>query len=119
MNWLGVWARRCVQSWGGDPVSPEEAAAVSASMPVNQEAAKVYAEGLEKLRVFDAAAARTLLEKAVEVEPDYALAHSALAEAWNFLGYDQKAQEQAKKAFDLSDKLSPQDNSLYKHAISR
>jgi DNA-binding winged helix-turn-helix (wHTH) protein/tetratricopeptide (TPR) repeat protein len=91
------------------PVSPEEAAAVSASMPVNQEAAKDYAEGLEKLRVFDAAAARTLLEKAVAVEPDYALAHSALAEVWDFLGYDQKAQEQARKAFDLADKLSPQD----------
>ena len=45
------------------PVSPEEAAAVSASMPVNQEAAKVYAEGLEKLRVFDAAAARTFWKR--------------------------------------------------------
>jgi DNA-binding winged helix-turn-helix (wHTH) protein/tetratricopeptide (TPR) repeat protein len=91
------------------PVSLAEAAAVSASMPVNQEAARLYAEGLAKLQVFDAAAARTLLEKAVAAEPDYALAHSALAEALNFLGYNQKAQEEAKKAFDLSSKLSPED----------
>ena len=91
------------------PVSPAEAAAVSASMPVNPEAARLYSEGLASLQVFDAAAARTLLEKSVAAEPDYALAHSALAEAWNFLGYDRKAQEEAKKAFDLSDKLSPED----------
>jgi DNA-binding winged helix-turn-helix (wHTH) protein/tetratricopeptide (TPR) repeat protein len=90
-------------------ISEADAAAVSASMPIKPEAARLYAEGLERLRVFDAAAARTLLEQAVAVEPDYALAHSALAEAWNFLGYDHKAQEQAKTAFDLSDKLSPQD----------
>ncbi len=90
-------------------ISPADVAAVSASMPVNSEAARLYAEGVEKLQVFDAAAARPLLEKAVAVEPDYALAHSALAEALNFLGYDQKAQEQARKAVSLSAKLSPED----------
>ena len=90
-------------------ISPVEAAAVSASMPINPEVARLYAEGLEKLHLFDAAAARTLLEKVVSEEPDYALAHSDLAEALNFLGYDQKAQQEAKKAVDLSDKLSPED----------
>ena len=55
----------------------EEVAAVSASMPVNPEVARLYAEGLTKLQIFDAASARTLLEKAVAAEPDYALAHSA------------------------------------------
>jgi eukaryotic-like serine/threonine-protein kinase len=90
-------------------VSQAEAAAVSASMPVKPEVARLYAEGLEKLQVFDAAEARTLLEQAVAAEPDYAMTHSALAEALNFLGYDKKAQEQAKKAFNLSDKLSPED----------
>jgi DNA-binding winged helix-turn-helix (wHTH) protein/tetratricopeptide (TPR) repeat protein len=90
-------------------ISPAEAAAVSASIPVSPEVARLYAEGLARLQVFDAAAARTLLEKTVAAEPDYALAHSALAEALNFLGYNQKAQEEAKKAFDLSDKLPPED----------
>ena len=91
------------------PVSPAEAAAVSASMPGNPEAARWYSEGLASLQVFDAATARTLLEKSVAAEPDFALAHSALAEAWNFLGYDPKAREEAKRAFDLSAKLSPED----------
>ncbi|HEY5177168.1 MAG TPA: tetratricopeptide repeat protein [Terriglobales bacterium] len=90
-------------------ISPAEAAAVSASIPVNPEVARLYSEGLAKLQVFDAAAARTLLEKTVAAEPDYALAHSALAEALNFLGYDQTAQAEAKKALDLADKLSPED----------
>ncbi|MGB7555382.1 MAG: tetratricopeptide repeat protein [Candidatus Korobacteraceae bacterium] len=93
-------------------MSQEEVAAVSASMPVNPEVARLYSEGLTKLQVFDAAAARTLLEKAVAGEPDYALAHSALAEALNFLGYDKEAQEEARKAFDLSAKLSPREKLL-------
>ncbi len=90
-------------------ISPTEAAAVTASMPINPEVARLYSEGLAKLQIFDAAAARTLLEQAVAAEPDSAMAHSALAEALNFLGFDQKAQEEAKKAVDLSDKLSPED----------
>lgn len=59
-----------------------------------------------KLRVFDALAAHELLEKAVAAEPNYALAHSALAAAWSDLGFDGRAQQEAKKAFDLSVKLS-------------
>ncbi len=61
------------------------------------------------MRLFDAAAARPLLEKTVAGEPDYALAHSDLAEALDFLGYEQKAQQEAKRAVDLSGKLSPED----------
>ena len=58
------------------------------------------------MRVFDALAARDLLQKAVAADPNYALAHSALAAAWSELGFDAKAKEEAKKAFDLSAKLS-------------
>jgi DNA-binding winged helix-turn-helix (wHTH) protein/tetratricopeptide (TPR) repeat protein len=86
-----------------------EATAVRASMPSNAEAARLYSEGLAKLRLFDAAAGRDLLEKAVAAEPNYALAHSALAEALNFLGYEQKAQEEAEEAFRLSATLLPED----------
>ena len=48
---------------GAGAISQAQAAAVSASMPVTTEAARLYAEGLEKLRVFDASAARLLLEQ--------------------------------------------------------
>ncbi len=91
---------------GAGEVSTAEAAAVKASFPSNPEAARLYSEGLAKLRVFDALGARELLEKAVAAEPNHALAHSALAAAWSALHYDRKAQDEAKKAFDLSANLS-------------
>ena len=68
-------------------------------------AARLYAEGLEKLRSYDATTARDLLTKAVEAEPASPLAHAAFAQAWSQLGYDQRAVEEAQRAFDLSSGL--------------
>jgi tetratricopeptide (TPR) repeat protein/tRNA A-37 threonylcarbamoyl transferase component Bud32 len=90
-------------------VSAGEARVVKASLPSSPEATRLYAEGLAKLRLFDALAARGLLEKAVLADPQHALAHSALAAAWSALGYDAKATEEAKKAFDLSTNLPRED----------
>ncbi len=82
---------------------------VRASIPANSEAERLYAQGLAKLQSFDALAARALLEKAVAADPNHALSHSALADAWSRLGYDVKAQAEAKKAMDLSTNLSRED----------
>src|SRR4029077_14280363 len=60
-------------------------------------------------REFDALAARKFLEQASHAEPGYALAHSALAEAWSQLGYEEKAKAESKKSFELSDKLLRKD----------
>jgi len=87
-------------------VTPEQSSSVRASLPTNPEAARLYVQGLEKLRVFEALAARDLLQQAVAADPNHALAHSALSAAWSTLGYDAKAREEAKKAFDLSVNLS-------------
>ena len=94
------------QKLGIGEVSTSESAGLRASLPSDTEVARLYSQGLVKLRVFDALAARELLEKAVAADPHYALAHSALAAAWSDLGFDAKAQGEAKKAFDLSAKLS-------------
>jgi tetratricopeptide (TPR) repeat protein len=83
-------------------LSEAESASVRAALPGNPDAARFYSEGLEKLRLFDALKARDLLEKAVALDPNHAPTHSALAEAWAALGYDQKAKEQAQRALDLS-----------------
>ena len=83
-------------------LSADEAAGVRASQPANAEAARLYAQGLEKLRLFDAPAARVLLERAAAADPANPLAHSALADAWLALGYDAKAREEAKAAVDRS-----------------
>ncbi|HMD09531.1 MAG TPA: hypothetical protein VKH63_18520, partial [Candidatus Acidoferrum sp.] len=64
-----------------DNISEAEAGNLRAAIASNAEASRFYAEGLAKLRVFDALAARDLLEKAVAADPNYALAHSALSAA--------------------------------------
>ena len=86
-------------------VTREEAAEVAIALPAKGETARLYSEGLAKLRAFDALRARDLLQKAIEAEPNYALSHAVLATAWSQLGYDENAEAEAKKAFDLSANL--------------
>jgi serine/threonine protein kinase/Tfp pilus assembly protein PilF len=91
---------------GVGEITPSEAALVRASLPSNPTAVRYYSEGLAKLRVVDAIAARDLLEKAVAADPEYALGHSALADSWKAMGYDDKARAESRKARDLSSGLS-------------
>ena len=93
-------------------LNAQDQAAVRAALPSTTEASKLYAEGLAKLRVHDAIAARDLLEKAVVADPNHALAHSALAAAWTLLGYDEKARLSAKSAYELSASLSREEGLL-------
>ena len=93
-------------------LSDEQSAMVRASLPSNPEAARQYSQGLQKLRLFDARAARDSLEKAAVLDPRHAPTHSALAEAWSVLGYDAKAKEQAKQALSLSANISREERLL-------
>ena len=97
---------------GAGQASPQDQAGVRATFPSTPEASKLYAEGLAKLRVFDATSARDLLQQAVAADPNHALAHSALAAAWSLLGYDEKARLSAKSAYELSASLSREDRLL-------
>jgi DNA-binding winged helix-turn-helix (wHTH) protein/tetratricopeptide (TPR) repeat protein len=86
------------------------AAAVQATAPAHfgtasADALRLYAEGLARLRQFDALGARDLLERAVATAPDSAPAHSALAAAWSALGYAELAKKEALKARDLANGL--------------
>lgn len=87
-------------------VSAGDARLALASAPANIEAARLYAQGLAKLRSFDSLSARDLLLQAVVADPNHALSHAALSACWSTLGYDQKALEEAKKAFHISSNLS-------------
>jgi eukaryotic-like serine/threonine-protein kinase len=91
---------------GLQEVSLVEAATVRGSFPSTSEAAHLYSEGLVKLRLFDALAARDLFQRAVSLDPNFALAHSGLADAWSLLGYTRTTQAEANKAFELSGNLS-------------
>ncbi len=94
---------------GAPDVSPTEAAQVRATLPQNPEAETVYAEGLEKLRHYDPVGARDLLQKATAAEPDFALAHVALASALSQLDNDREAAAESAKAASLTAGLSRED----------
>lgn len=87
-----------------------------AAVPENPKAAKLYAEALKSLRLFDALAARNLLKKALVVDPNDPLIRAALADTLSILGYDLKAQDEARRAFELSGNL-PREQQLLIEAL--
>lgn len=111
-NLPGLAARvgaRVRQKLGIADVSPGDAAHARASQSSSLEATRLYSQALEKLHAFDSPSARDLLERAIAEDPNYALAHAALAECWRSLGYGDKSTAEAKKAMDLSANLSRED----------
>ena len=109
------------QSLGAGAVSEEAVQGARASLPSNQRAARLYAEGRAKLWRYDSGA-RELLQQAVAADPNYPLAHSALSEAWWHSGYEVKARAEAQRALDLSGKLPQEERLLvegqYRRAMS-
>ena len=91
---------------------PADVTRAQEAMPSNTEAARLYAEGLAKLRAFDALAARDLLSRSVTADPAFPLAHAALAKAWIALGYDGNARDEAKAALERATGLSREDQLL-------
>jgi eukaryotic-like serine/threonine-protein kinase len=106
---VGQAGSRLREKLGVEAVSPVEAVSIRASSPNNRDAARLYSEGLARLRVFDALEARDLLQRAIAADPKYSQGHSALAEAWSRLGYDKKAQQEAQQAYELAANLSRED----------
>ena len=93
-------------------VASSEVTKVAATIPKDPAAARLYSEGLAKLRSMDPGGARDSLLKAAAVEPDHPLIHAALAEAWSQLGYDEKSKSEARTAATLAGQL-PQSEQLW------
>jgi eukaryotic-like serine/threonine-protein kinase len=85
---------------------------LQAAVPSTPEATRLYFMGLGQLRNFDLLGAKDSLTKATVADPNFSLAHAYLAEAWNALGYDAKAKEEAKTGFELSSHLGREDKTL-------
>jgi eukaryotic-like serine/threonine-protein kinase len=90
-------------------VTGDEFAGVRASVSSNLDAERFYSLGLEKMRSYDAVTARDLFEQAIKLDPQFPMAHWALANALHFLGYDKNAMEEAKHALDGSSQLPEQE----------
>lgn len=95
-----------------EKMGAEGEARVQVARASSTDAARLYSEGINRLRLFEPAAARELLEQAVAADPRNALAHSGLASALSTLGYDGRAREEAKAAFELSANLPAEDRLL-------
>jgi len=106
LNALVVHSGRLLRQQLGITLSAAEEARMDASLSTNPDAMRDFSEARERLRAFDVLAATKLLEKAIEADPQFAQAHSALAESWDALGFESKAAEEAKKALDSAASLS-------------
>ncbi len=104
--------RRLRAELGIEELSDAVASQVRASHVGEPEAARLHAEGLARLRLFDALGARERLTAAVDLEPGAPLIHSALAAAWTALGYDGEAAGAARRAFELGQDLGSEERLL-------
>jgi len=84
---------------------PEEAHSARLAVPTDPRAARLYVEGLARLRASDARAAEKLFAEAATIEPNSPTIRSALSQAWERLGYDARAIEEARRAFELAGSL--------------
>jgi tetratricopeptide (TPR) repeat protein len=87
------------------PASSLSLGGVRAALPLDPDAARFYAEGLQYLRTFDDAKAVDLFTKAEQIEPLHAMTHFGLARGWTRLGHSLQAKAESKKAMDLSASL--------------
>jgi tetratricopeptide (TPR) repeat protein/tRNA A-37 threonylcarbamoyl transferase component Bud32 len=82
---------------------------IEASLPSEPAAARLYSEGLTRLRLHEALAAREALQEAAALDANHAPTWAALAEAWAALGYDARAAEAATRAAVLARDLPDED----------
>ena len=93
-------------------ISVSQSSELQAAIPSTPDATRLYFQGLGQLRSFDLLGARDSLAQATNVDANFSLAHAYLAEAWEGLGYDEKARDEAKLAFGLSTHLGREDRTF-------
>ena len=83
-------------------ISESEEVSVVSSLPSDPDANRFYSLGLAKLRDADVAAAKDLFLQAEKLAPRFPLVHLMLFRTWGGLGYDRKAKDEIKIAYQLS-----------------
>jgi DNA-binding winged helix-turn-helix (wHTH) protein/tetratricopeptide (TPR) repeat protein len=90
---------------GVKAISAQDAGAVRASLPANEDAIRYYSEGRAKFAVYDFTGSRVLFANAIKADPQFPLSHAGLADALWHLGYASKSSEESKRAVELSANL--------------
>ena len=87
----------------------EEVEKITTSSP---EALKYYIEGRKYHGTFDYKRSIELIEKAVAIDPDFAMAYRSLAQSYGNIGFRPKRKEYMQKALELSHRLPAKERYL-------
>jgi DNA-binding winged helix-turn-helix (wHTH) protein/tetratricopeptide (TPR) repeat protein len=85
------------------PIETAQDQTLRHSISADARANRFYFDGLAALKLRDGPEAQRQFSLATETDPGFALAHSALSETWQDLGYSSRALKEAKTALDLAD----------------
>lgn len=118
-NLVAVLGGKLRRSLGAAAVSEESEIATRAALPANEKAARLYAEGRTRAWAFEFGEARDLLEKSIVADPDFPLSHAALSDVWWHTGYGAKARVEARRALELSNHLSQEQQLLVEGQYER
>jgi tetratricopeptide (TPR) repeat protein len=89
-----------------DKIAADVDAKVENITTSSPEAHRYYQEGLEFHNQGDYSKSIPLMELAVAIDPDFAMAYRAMSMAYSNLGYQAEADRRLQRAFELSDRVS-------------
>jgi len=95
-------------------VSGVHATSAAAALPADPGLARQYLDGIAAMRRFDPLAARPALEAVTRAEPEFPLAHVALAQVIDELGDHEAAATAARAALDHADRLPERESHVVK-----
>lgn len=94
----------------GAAPSDQDEARLASVMTNNLDAYRYYSLALEQIQMFQFAEAITLMEKAITLDPQFAMAYARIGYIYSVMwGPKEKAKPYLEKAFQLSDRLSEKD----------
>jgi serine/threonine protein kinase/tetratricopeptide (TPR) repeat protein len=112
INEMATRAGKLIRSELGVTLTVQEEQRLDSSLSANPDAMAQFAKAREELRRFDFNGAIKSLQSSIAADPKFVRARVALAGAWSDLGFESKAQEEAKKALDDSANMSPEGKGL-------
>src|SRR5271165_2410388 len=112
INDLAARAGRLIRSKLGITLNAQEEARLDSSLSANPEALAQFAEARERLRAYEFKEGIKLLQSSIAADANFVKARVALAGAWSELGFEAKAEEEARNAMEISTKVSAEAKGL-------